>query len=167
MTPAASRPIGRTSDSWKRAILPSAVASTTSSSPDETPTQARSSPSLTVMARMPVERTRSNCSMGVFLMMPRRVAMTRLWPFSKSGVVSTARTRSPVSTWTPSRLMIGMPLAWRLASGAWKTFELKTRPRLVKKSAQSCVLATSRCSSASSSTVRAPMMPLPPRAWRR
>ena len=27
------------------------------------------------------------------------------------------KTRSPDSTWTPSRLMIGMPLAWRLASG--------------------------------------------------
>ena len=39
---------------------------------------------------------------------------------------------------------MGMPLAWRLASGTWWTLELKTRPRLVKKSAQSCVLATSR-----------------------
>ena len=47
--------------------------------------------------------------MGVFLMMPWRVAMTRLWPFSKLGMVMTASTRSPGSTWTPSRLMIGMP----------------------------------------------------------
>ena len=70
MTPAASRPIGRTSLSWKRAMRPWAVASTMSSCPDETATQARASSSATVMARMPVERTRSNCSMGVFLMMP-------------------------------------------------------------------------------------------------
>ena len=81
------------------------------------PTHASASSSATVMARMPVERTRSNCSMGVFLMMPLRVAITRLWPFSKSGSVMTASTRSPDSTWTPSRLMMGMPLAWRVASG--------------------------------------------------
>ena len=62
---------------------------------------------------------------------------------------------------------MGMPLACREASGTAWTLELKTRPRSVKNSAQSCVLATSRCATASSSTVRAPMMPLPPRAWRR
>ena len=49
--------------------------------------------------------------------------------------------------------MIGMPLAWRLASGIVWTLELKTRPRLVKNRAQSWVLATSRCSTASSSRV--------------
>ena len=38
------------------------------------------------------------------------VAITRLWPFSKSGRVMTASTRSPDSTWTPSRLMIGHAL---------------------------------------------------------
>src|SRR5438128_534054 len=58
---------------------------------------------------------------------------------------------SPASTWTPGRLMIGIPLAWRLASGTWWTLALNTRPRLVKKSAQSCVFATRRCSTASSS----------------
>ena len=46
-----------------------------------------------------------------------------------------------------------MPLAWRLASGIAWTLALKTRPRLVKNSAQSWVLATSRCSTASSSRV--------------
>ena len=125
-------------------MRPWAVASTMSSVPDETATQARASSSATVMARMPVERTRSKRSMGVFLMMPLTVAMTRLWPGSKSGSVMTASTRSPDSTWTPSRLMMGMPLAWREASGTAWTLELKTRPRSVKKSAQSCVLATSR-----------------------
>ena len=115
-----------------------------SSLPDETATQASASSSATVMARMPVERTRSNCSTGVFLMMPFWVAITRLWPFSKSGSVMTASTRSPDSTWTPSRLMMGTPLAWRLASGTAWTLELNTRPRSVKNSAQSCVLATSR-----------------------
>ena len=33
--------------------------------------------------------------------------------------------------------MIGIPFAWRLASGIVWTFALKTRPRFVKKSAQS------------------------------
>ena len=38
----------------------------------------------------------------------------------KSGRVMVAIGTSPDSTWTPGRLMIGMPLAWRLASGmAW------------------------------------------------
>ncbi len=40
---------------------------------------------------------------------------------------------------------MGMPLAWRLASGMAWTLELNTRPRSVKNSAQSWVLATSRC----------------------
>ena len=62
---------------------------------------------------------------------------------------------------------MGTPFAWREASGIAWTLELKTRPRSVKNSAQSWVLATSRWPTASSSTVRAPMMPLPPRAWRR
>ena len=70
--------------------------------------------------------------------------MTRLWPFSKFGMVMTASTFSPESTWTPSRLMMGMPLAVRLASGMACTLELKTRPRLVKNRTQSWVLATSR-----------------------
>ena len=148
-------------------MRPCAVARTMSSEPDETATQARASSSPTVSARMPVERTRSKRSMGVFLTMPATVAMTRLCPGSKSGSVMTARTRSPDSTWTPSRLMMGMPLACREASGTACTLELKTRPRSVKKRAQSWVLATRRCATASSSTVRAPMMPLPPRAWRR
>jgi len=57
---------------------------------------------------------------------------------------------SPGSTWTPGRLMMAMPLAWRLASTMVWTLAEKTRPRLVKKRAQSWVLATSRCSTASS-----------------
>ena len=169
ITPAASRPMARTSFSLKRAMRPCGVASTTSSSPDETPTHASSSSSATVIALMPVDRTRSNCSMGVFLITPPRVAMTMLWPFSKFGIVTIASTRSfGGSSWTPSRLMTGMPFDVRSAgAGMACTFELKTRPRLVKNSTQSCVPATSRCSTASSSTVRAPMMPLPPRIWRR
>ena len=70
MTPAASRPIGRTSSSANRASMPWAVAMMTSSAPVETSTQASSSLSSIVIARMPVDRTRSNCSSGVFLMMP-------------------------------------------------------------------------------------------------
>ena len=74
---------------------------------------------------------------------------------------------SPASTWTPGRLMIGVPLAWRLASTIAWTFALKTRPRFVKNSAQSWVFATIRYSTASSSRVTWPMIPLPPRCWRR
>ena len=167
MTPAASRPIGRTSVSWKRAILPMAVAMMTSSWPVATSTQASSSSSSRVIAMIPVERTFSNCSSGVFLTMPRRVASTRYVPALKSGRVIVAIGTSPASTWTPGRLMIGMPLAWRLASGIWWTLALKTRPRFVKNSAQSWVFATRRCSTASSSRVTWPMIPLPPRCWRR
>ena len=85
----------------------------------------------------------------------------------KSGRVMVAIGTSPDSTWTPGRLMIGMPLAWRLASGMAWTLAEKTRPRLVKKSAQWWVFATSRCSTASSSRVTCPMIPFPPRCWRR
>ena len=63
--------------------------------------------------------------------------------------------------------MIGVPLAWRLASTIEWTFALKTRPRFVKNSAQSWVFATIRCSTASSSRVTWPMIPFPPRCWRR
>ena len=122
MTPAASRPIGRTSASEKRASLPCAVAMMTSSLPVETSTQASSSSSLRVIARMPDERTLSNCSSGVFLMTPFRVARTRYEPGVKSGSVIVAIGTSPESTWTPGRLMIGMPFAWRLASGIAWTF---------------------------------------------
>ena len=52
----------------------------TSSSPVETSTQASSSSSRIVIARIPDERTFSNCSSGVFLMMPLRVASTRYEP---------------------------------------------------------------------------------------
>ena len=90
MTPAASRPIARTSVSAKRASLPSAVAMMTSSWPAATSTQASSSLSARVMARIPDERTFSNCSSGVFLMIPRRVAMTRYVPALKSGTTSVA-----------------------------------------------------------------------------
>ena len=77
ITPAASRPMARTSFSSNRASMPWAVAMITSSSPVDTSTQASSSSSAMVIARIPVERTRSNCSSGVFLMMPLRVARTR------------------------------------------------------------------------------------------
>ena len=167
ITPAASRPIGRTSSSAKRAIIPSAVAMMMSSLPLDTSTQASSSLSWIVIARMPVARTRSNCSSGVFLMCPRRVAMTRKWPGSKFGSTMVAIGTSPVSTCTPGRLMIGMPFAWRLASGIAWTLAENTRPRFVKNSAQSWVLATIRCSTASSSRVTWPMIPFPPRCWRR
>ena len=167
MTPPASRPIARTSDSLKRAIMPCAVARITSSSPDETSTQASSSFSSSVIARMPVERTRSNCSSGVFLMIPRRVASTRYDPAANSGSVIVATGTSPASTWTPGMLMIGRPFAWREASGIAWTLAENTRPRFVKNSAQSCVLATRRCSTASSSRVTWPMIPFPPRCWRR
>ena len=84
MTPAASRPIARTSVSANRASLPLAVAMMTSSAPVDTSTQASSSSSAMVIARMPDERTRSNCSSGVFLTMPLRVARTRYEPGVKS-----------------------------------------------------------------------------------
>ena len=100
-------------------------------------------------------------------MIPRRVAMTRYEPAANSGRTIVATGTSPASTWTPGMLMIGRPLAWREASGMAWTFAEKTRPRFVKNSAQSWVFATSRCSTASSSRVTWPMMPLPPRCWRR
>ena len=90
MTPAAGRPIGRTSSSGKRAILPWAVATITSSLPVATSTQASSSSGAMVMAMIPLLRTFSNCSSGVFLTTPLRVAMTRNLPALKSGSVIVA-----------------------------------------------------------------------------
>src|SRR4026207_757126 len=60
-----------------------------------------------------------------------------------------------------------MPLLVRsVGAGIAWTLELNTRPWLVKNSIQSWVPATSRCSTAASSTVRAPVVPLPPRRAR-
>ena len=162
MTPAASRPIGRTSSSAKRASMPCAVAMMTSSSPDETSTQASSSSSAMVIARMPGRA-------DALELLERRLLDDALAgrqdevadPASKSGSVIVASGNSPDSTWTPGRLMIGMPLAWRLASGIGVDLGAEnTRPRLVKNSAQSWVFATSRCSTASSSRVTWPMIAL-------
>ena len=83
----------------------------TSSLPVATSTQASSSSLAIVMAMMPELRTFSNCSSGVFLTMPLRVAMTRNLPAWKSDRVIVAIGTSPGSTWTPGRLMMAMPLA--------------------------------------------------------
>ena len=76
----------------------------TSSLPVATSTQASSSSAAMVMAMMPLLRTFSNCSSGVFLTMPLRVAMTRNLPALKSGRVMVAIGTSPGSTWTPGQI---------------------------------------------------------------
>ena len=50
--------------------------------------------------------------------------------------------------------MIGRPFAWRVASGTSWHFSWKTRPRFVKKSTLSCVLAISRWRTVSAAKAR-------------
>ena len=74
-TPAAVRPIGRTSDSWKRMALPELAHSMMSHSPSVMATSTSRSPSWSSIARMPAVRGRENESSEVFLTVPSLVAM--------------------------------------------------------------------------------------------
>src|SRR5574338_44426 len=110
VTPIVSRPIGRTSDSLKRAAWPFRVATMTSLSPSERPTHCSSSPPCRLMAIRPLARIFAYSASEVFLIIPRRVAMTRKWSGSNCGRLMMALTYSRCSTWTPGRLMDGILL---------------------------------------------------------
>ncbi len=65
-TPAASRPIARTSSSLKRMVMPLRVTSKRSSSPDVATTRTSSSPSRRLMAMKPSRRDLSYSLSAVF-----------------------------------------------------------------------------------------------------
>ncbi len=73
-TPAAVRPIGRTSSSGKRMIMPSLVESSTSRWPSVRRAAITSSPSSSVMAWMPPARGCENAESSVFFTLPCLVA---------------------------------------------------------------------------------------------
>ena len=95
-TPDASRPIARTSFSWKRIAWPLRDTISMSSSPDECRTPTSSSPSRILIAMIPSDLSgvlyAASC---VFLTTPFFVAKTRYSASSKSRVWTTARTCSP------------------------------------------------------------------------
>jgi len=74
-TPAAVRPIGRTSSSRKRIALPPDVQSMTSRVPSVIATPTSLSPGSRPTAMMPADRGRENAESGVFLTVPVAVAM--------------------------------------------------------------------------------------------
>ena len=76
-TPAAVRPIGRTSSSLKRMVMPLRLTMKMSSLPLVSMTRTSSSPSLRLMAMMPSRRDESYSSNAVFLTVPLRVAKNR------------------------------------------------------------------------------------------
>ena len=112
-TPVALLPMGRTSSSLKRMLLPFLVPTIISSLPSVIMAAISSSPSLRFWAIIPPFRILSNSSMGVFLIMPALVMRFRYFPSSHSG--------NSVVTFSPSlrfsRLTMAVPLAVRPASG--------------------------------------------------
>ena len=120
-TPDASRPIGRTSVSWKRIAWPSRETISTSSLPVEWRTPTSSSPSRILIAMIPSAFSGVlYASSFVFLTTPFFVAKTRYSASLKSRVWITART---CSSWrNGSRLTIARPFDWREPSGSSCTF---------------------------------------------
>ena len=114
---------------------------------------------------MPAARGRENASSGVFLTVPRRVAMNTHCSVAKSRTASIAVIRSPSSS--ASRLTIGLPREPRPASGSWNTRSQYTRPRLEKHRSVSWVRATNSRSMKSSSFIAVAFLPRPPRFCRR
>ena len=94
-TPAASRPIGRTSSSRKRIALPAVVNSSMSLVPSVIATPTSLSPGSSATAMMPLARGRENSASEVFLTVPRLVAMKTNFPSSNSLMDSMALMRSP------------------------------------------------------------------------
>jgi len=79
-TPRAVRPMGRTSASRKRMAFPASLKSMTSRVPSVMAASTSSSPSRSSQAMMPLDRGREKSASGVFLTVPRAVAMRTYWP---------------------------------------------------------------------------------------
>ena len=131
-TPVVSRPISRTSCSWKRIDRPWRVASTMSFVPLVTCTSISSSPSSILIALIPFERGFEYCESAVFFTVPCLVAKSRNWSSRNSRTGTIAGTF--VSGVTLIRLTIGLPLAARPACGISCTLSQKQRPSSVKTS---------------------------------
>ena len=112
-TPAASRPIGRTSASWKRIALPPLVHSRISRVPSVSATPTRRSSSRRSTAMMPEARGRENADSGVFLTVPRLVAMNTKCCSSNCLIGSSALIFSP----SLERQQVDDRLAARAAPG--------------------------------------------------
>ena len=81
-TPAVARPIGRTSSSEKRIVMPWRDTMNTSSVPVVWITRTSSSPSLRLIAMSPLRSDESYSDIRVFFTMPLRVAKNRYAPSS-------------------------------------------------------------------------------------
>jgi len=116
-TPIDARPIGRMWRSLKRIAMPLRLPSRISSSPLVKSTPISSSPSFKLMAIKPFLRRFANSLYGVFLIMPSRVAITRLCSPVAPGTGTMHVTFSSDAIWM--RLIIAVPRAVRPASGIW------------------------------------------------
>ena len=114
-TPAAVRPMKRTSSSEKRIDWPCTVARTMSFFPSVSITHCSSSPLCSLTAMSPPFRRVSNSLCRVFFTTPCRVAMKRYRSSRNLRIARTALTTSPDSIWI--KLITAVPRAWRLASG--------------------------------------------------
>jgi hypothetical protein len=117
LTPAAWRPIARTSFSSKRSAWPRSVTSMISRFPSVTWAQPSTSPFSRLVAIKPDGRTEANSLMATRLILPLRVTSTQKLASSKPGTGSAAVTRSPLVM--ARMLASGMPLSARPASGIW------------------------------------------------
>ena len=118
LTPAVSRPMERTSLSWKRIAFPFLVVSTTSLSPLVSVAVSRVSPSLIRTARNPPALTFRYWEKSVRLTRPRRVAVNR---WSDSGASSSSGSGTMATTWRSfgrlRRLTMARPVPALPASG--------------------------------------------------
>ena len=130
-TPAALRPIDRTSLSRKRMHWPRRDARKISRQPSVYTTPISSSSSARLIALRPTFRTFRKSSIGVFFTTPRFVAMKRYASARSLGSGITAVTFSPGRSCR--RLTVAVPRACREASGISYAFSWYTRPLFVKK----------------------------------
>ena len=114
-TPAAVRPMVRTSPSLKRIALPELANNMTSESPVVKATSIRSLPSRKSIAIIPLARGRENCWSDVFLTVPFDVAIKTVRSSLYSRIGRIARICSPAPK--GNKFTIGRPLEVRLPIG--------------------------------------------------
>ncbi len=114
-TPAAARPMGRTSSSLKRMVWPERLTMKMSSPVVVSMTRTNSSPSRRLRAMMPSRRDESYSVNTVRLTWPSRVAKNKKRSPTNVRVSMMARIVSPATS--GSRLTMGMPFAVRSLSG--------------------------------------------------
>ena len=164
-TPPDRREADRSALTAKRIAWPCPVTMIASSSSLQMWALTSSSAGSRSIAISPSRRTLAKFFIGVFFASPSFVPMT-MNSFSTPEV---ARTTAVIrSLWSSmSSCITETPRASRLPSSTSHVLTWKQRPRSVKKIRRSCVSATMRWRMSSSSLVRAPMMPTPPRRCER